>query len=93
MTWDIVLGLIALLGAGITVGTQVAKLSRTLALLESAVKELKGLLAEFKSSNREEHKELRAHLEETDGRLLKLETEFRLMEEPTERRSYGNLSS
>ena len=73
MTWEIVLGLIALFGALLTAGTQVAKLSRTLATLEAAVKELKSIIEEMKADNREEHTKIRETLAAHEKRLLHCE--------------------
>ena len=80
MTWEIVVGLIALLGAFLSAGTQVAKLSRTLAMLEAAVKELKTILEELKSDNREEHVRIRETLASHEKRLLRCENTAEEME-------------
>lgn len=81
MTWEIVLGLIALFGALLSAGTQVAKLSRTLATLEAAVKELKSIIEELKTDNREEHHNIREILESHEKRISHCETVTGEMEE------------
>lgn len=58
MTWEIVVGIIALIGVFSTVATWSSKLSRTLASLETTLNALRDTLEELKENNRESHKDI-----------------------------------
>ena len=73
MTWEIFVGLLTVAGGAVTLWTQASKLSRTLALLESAVKELKEVLGDVKRENREEHRAFCDRLDRCEERLRQLE--------------------
>ncbi|MGN5456165.1 MAG: hypothetical protein ACI4XN_09250 [Candidatus Kurthia intestinigallinarum] len=74
MNWEIVAGIITLLGAFGLVAGWASKLSGTLASLEATLVALDKTLKELQNSNRESHKELYSRLEDHEGRLIKLET-------------------
>lgn len=57
MTWEIVAGIIALIGIFGTVAGWSSKLSQTLASLETTLQALKDTLEELKDSNKASHKE------------------------------------
>lgn len=73
MTWEIVAGIIALIGVFGTVATWSSKLSRTLTSLESTLKSLQITLKELKDHNHETHKEFRTKLDNHEGRITRLE--------------------
>ena len=73
MTWEIVVGLIALCGVAVSLGTVLAKLVRALTRLEVTISTLETTLAELKSGNDAAHREIWGELEEHDERITKLE--------------------
>lgn len=73
MTWEIVVGIITLIGVLATVATWASKLSRSLASLETTLKDLDATLHELKNTNHESHKEFYKRLNEHDCRIAKLE--------------------
>lgn len=73
MTWEIVAGIIALVGFIGTIAVWVSKLSHTLASLEVTLKALRDVLNELKESNRESHKEFYHRLDDHENRLVRLE--------------------
>ena len=82
MTWEIVLGIIALMGFIGTVGTWISKLSKTLGILENTIGILNRTIDEFKKSNRTTHEKLFERLTENEktienheGRIKNLEKE------------------
>ncbi|MGN0180405.1 MAG: hypothetical protein ACI4DY_13360 [Monoglobaceae bacterium] len=74
MNWEIVAGIITLLGAFGLVAGWTSKLSRTLASLETTLTALDKTLKELRDSNRESHKEFYTKLENHEGRITALET-------------------
>ena len=73
MTWEIVLGIIALIGVFGTVAGWTGKLSKTLASLETTLKALKETLEELKENNRASHKDIYNKIDDHDARISKLE--------------------
>lgn len=73
MTWEIVVGIITLIGVLGTVATWASKLSHSLASLETTLKDLDATLHELKNTNHESHKEFYKRLNEHDCRIAKLE--------------------
>ena len=73
MSWEIVAGIIALIGVFGTVATWSAKLSRTLASLEATLEALRGTLKELKANNTESHKEFYKRLDDHESRIDHLE--------------------
>ena len=76
MTWEIVTGLIVLVGFIISIGTIVYKLSRILTKLESAVDGLRYALTKFSENNASEHTRIFEFIESHEKRLTILETKF-----------------
>ena len=73
MSWEIVVGIIALIGMFSTIATWASKLSRSLSSLETTLKGLDETLQELKDNNHESHKEFYKRLNEHDCRIAKLE--------------------
>lgn len=73
MTWEIVAGIIALVGVFGTVATWSSKLSRTLASLEVTLAALDKTLQDLKDNNRESHEEFHKRLSDHEGRIIHLE--------------------
>lgn len=73
MTWDIVVGLIALIGVFGTIAGWSGKLSKTLANLETTLQALNKTLDELKRNNKESHKEIYGRLAEHETRITRLE--------------------
>lgn len=73
MSWEIVAGIIALVGFVGTIATWSGKLSRTLASLETTLNALRDTLEELKQDNRESHKEFYRRLDDHNDRILRLE--------------------
>lgn len=73
MSWEIVVGIIALIGVFSTIATWASKLSRSLSSLETTLKGLDETLQELKDNNHESHKEFYKRLNEHDCRITKLE--------------------
>lgn len=73
MSWEIVVGIIALIGVFSTIATWAGKLSRSLSSLETTLKGLNETLQELKDNNHESHKEFYKRLNEHDCRIAKLE--------------------
>ena len=69
MSWEIMLGIIALVGFLGTVSTWVWKLAGTLTKLTEGLKSL----SEFKNSANTEHEEIKGKIAEHDGRIETLE--------------------
>lgn len=76
MSWEIVTGLIVLVGAIISIGTIVYKLANILTKLESAVDNLRETLATFNNNNSSEHERIFDMIDKIDRRLTILETKF-----------------
>lgn len=73
MTWEIVVGIIALIGVFGTVAGWASKLAKTLTSLETTLKILNKTLDELKQSNKESHNDIYHKLNEHDGRIARLE--------------------
>ena len=58
MSWEIVIGIIALVGFIGTVGTWISKLSRTLGILENTIGILNRTIDEFKTNSSHTHEKL-----------------------------------
>ena len=74
MTWEIFLGIVALVGFIGTVGLWISKLSKILAVLETTVSSLADAIKEFKANSKAEHKELHERIDNHEARILILET-------------------
>ena len=73
MTWEIVVGIIALCGFVASVASWVSKLSKTLASLQITLDALNKTLDEFKESNRESHRKFYDQLGQHEIRIQRLE--------------------
>lgn len=76
MSWEIVTGLIVLVGFIISVGTIVYKLANILTKLETAVDNLRDTLTTFNNNNSSEHERIFDMIDKIDRRLTILETKF-----------------
>lgn len=72
MTWEIVVGIIALIGVFGTVATWSSKLSRTLASLETTLNALRDTLEELKENNRESHKDIYHRLDDHERTIIRI---------------------
>lgn len=72
MSWEIVTGIIALIGVFGTVATWSSKLSRTLASLETTLNALRNTLEELKENNRESHKDIYHRLDDHEHWITRL---------------------
>lgn len=77
MTWEIVVGIIALVGFVVTLGGVIAKLSGTLTKLQTTIETLNEILAELKEQNTNEHREFYERLHTLEDRVLTIECEFK----------------
>lgn len=73
MTWEIVLGIIALVGFVGTIATYASKQSGILSKLEATLTALNETLEELKENNRASHKDIYNKLGDHDKRISKLE--------------------
>ena len=69
MTWEIVIGLIALVGFAITVGGPVLKLNTSIVKLNSSIESLKESVDRIDKVNTEEHKKLWEHNDQQDNKI------------------------
>lgn len=76
MSWEIVTGLIVLVGFIVSVGTIVYKLAHILTKLETAVDNLRETISSIKDNNASEHEKIFDMIEKIDRRLTTIETEF-----------------
>ena len=76
MTWEIVTGLILLVGFIVSVGTIVFRLAKILTKLETAVDNLRETITSIKDNNASEHTRIFEMIEKIDRRLTILETEY-----------------
>ena len=76
MTWEIVLGIIALAGFVGSIAAWISKLSKTLGILESTIKTLTKVLDDMKTNSHDTHKEL--FRKYTDHEHILIEHEGRL---------------
>ncbi len=74
MTWEIFLGIVALVGFIGSIGLWISKLSKILAVLETTVSALSEAIKDFKNSSKETHKEMYDKLDDHETRITKLET-------------------
>ncbi len=73
MSWEIVLGIIALTGFCVTVGTLASRLTAVLTRLEASVKELSGAVSALRQGNEEDHRRLTASVGDHERRIARLE--------------------
>lgn len=77
MTWEIVTGLIVLVGFIASIATWVSKLTKILTSLEDAIRQLRETLTEIKTNNREDHKRIFTTLADLERRVREVELELR----------------
>ncbi len=73
MTWEIFLGIIALVGFIGSVGLWIWKLSKILTVLETTVGILNETIKDFKASSKNTHKEMYDKLDDHEKRIHYLE--------------------
>ena len=78
MTWEIVTGLIVLVGCAISVGTIVYKLANILTKLESAIQSLRETISLIKTSNADDHEKIFESIENFDKRLTEIEFQVKM---------------
>ena len=80
MTWEIVLGLIALISFVGSVAAWISKLAKTLGILENTIQTLNKVLDEMKANSHTTHKELFRKYSDHDRLLLNHEGRIRNLE-------------
>lgn len=73
MTWEIVVGIIALVGFAATIGGAVWKLSALIAELKTAIKELTKAVGELRGDNAAEHADMKGQIRDHEKRIGRLE--------------------
>lgn len=69
MTWEIFLGIVALVGFCITIATPLMKLSKTMTELNVNMQNLNQAMQTLTANNTESHRRIWAHNDEQDERL------------------------
>lgn len=92
MTWEIFLGIVALVGFFITVGTPVIKLNSSIIRLNESVNVLRDAISKTELDNKDAHKRIWNHLDEIDAsikdhedRLIKAEATLESQKEKLKR--------
>lgn len=80
MTWEIALGVIALLGFVITCMTGVSKIATAIGEFKSAVADLREALAEFRCNAHDTHDKLFGKIDEQTERINDHETRISILE-------------
>ena len=80
MTWEIALGVIALLGFVITCATAASKIAAAIGEFKAAVADLREALTEFRFSAHDTHDKLFGKLDEQTERLNDHETRIQILE-------------
>ena len=78
MTWEIVMGIIALVGFVTTVATVASKQSGILAKLEATLNALNETLEELKENNRARHKDIYNKISDHESRVSEIETKMKI---------------
>ena len=78
MTWEIVTGLIVLIGCAISVGTIVYKLANILTKLESAIESLRETISIIKLDNADEHARIFKTIESLENKVTEIEIQLKL---------------
>lgn len=86
MTWEIFLGIVALIGFCVTIMTPLMKLSKTMTELNVNMQNLNQAMNTLTANNTESHRRIWAHNEEQDEklenhekRITKIETKMDIM--------------
>lgn len=69
MTWEIFLGIVALVGFCVTIATPLMKLSKTMTELNVNMQNLNQAMNTLTANNTESHRKIWAHNDEQDERL------------------------
>lgn len=69
MTWEIFLGIVALIGFAVSVGTPILKLNTNIVKLNSTIEALRDSVNQIDKRNADEHKELWKHNDEQDAKM------------------------
>lgn len=69
MTWEIFLGIVALIGFCVTIATPLMKLSKTMTELNVNMQNLNQAMNTLTANNTESHRRIWAHNDEQDERL------------------------
>lgn len=80
MTWEIFLGISALVAFVGSIGGIVFKLSKTLAILETTIRTLADTLKDFKVNSHQTHQTLFTKVENQEKRIDKHETRITILE-------------
>lgn len=76
MTWEVCLGVFALVTFAVTIGTMIYKLARILTKLETAVDNLRDTISTIKDNNNKEHERIFEMIDSLNNRLTAVETEL-----------------
>ena len=76
MTWEIVTGIIALVGFVVTIATFASKQAGVLSKLEATLTALNETLEELKENNRASHKDIYSKLGDHEKRVSEIETKM-----------------
>ena len=80
MTWEIVLGLIALVGFVVSIATLFSNLSKTLGVLETTIQNLRETINDFKKNSHDTHAALYKKSDEHDKKLADHEVRIEILE-------------
>lgn len=73
MSWEIVLGIIALCSSAVTIGGVAVRLAMVVSRLDTTVKALHDTVKELRVSNEHEHDEMYCKLNNHEGRITRIE--------------------
>lgn len=73
MSWEIVVGLITLVGFIATVSSWTSKLAKTLTVLNDAINQLRETVKEFKAHSKTEHEAIMKRIDDHEDRIRTLE--------------------
>lgn len=77
MTWEIALGLFALVAFLISVGSIIAKASQMFATLNASINSLTNTLKEFKKDSKSDRQDLHDRVNDHETRIVVLETKVK----------------
>lgn len=80
MTWEIFLGIAALVAFVSSIGAIIFKLSKTLAILETTIRTLADTLKDFKANSHQTHQTLFTKVDNQEKRIDKHETRITILE-------------
>lgn len=81
MTWEIVVGIIALVGFVGSIATWISKLSKTLGVLDTTLRVLDSTIKDFKRSSHETHAKLFGKVDEHERMLGEHEVRIKILED------------